>query len=177
MNTIAKIDQYSVIALDKKIAEQYSREFVAILNLIPQVTYSESDLLAEEKKGVFLYGKWELSIALFDKEKPIGILIVYERPAEENDIYPEPSLYINCISIHEDYQRQGLGRKMMRLFLDHHSIQSSPRHIPGVISCSVQTNSDPTNAHVRRLYESLGFMVKGMKKYENRVDLVLWKSI
>ena len=170
MNQIGKIIDYPFYVLDKETAEKFAGEIAGLADQIPLVNYSEKEILAESKGERIFYGKWEHSLIVFDGNRPIAVIIGYEREAEDNSQYPENSLYISELAVHEKYQRQGIARKLLKIFLRHNN---GMLHLKGPMIYSVQTNFADWNNHVRKLYESFGFKKITTKEYENRTDVVL----
>ena len=94
----------------------------------------------------------------------------YERRKENNEQYPNNTLYISELAVDEMYQGQGLAKKLIRCFLD---INQSFLYLTGDVIISVQTNSADWNIKVISLYKSFGFQQISTKQYDNRVDVVL----
>jgi hypothetical protein len=44
------------------------------------------------------------------------------------------------------------------------------------LAWSLQTNTDLANHPVRALQRSLGFQTAGVKRYDNRVDVIMWRT-
>lgn len=170
MRKINSINSYTVFLLNKETAEKYIKEITSLVNKIPLVEYTEENILAEAKEKRIFYGKWEKSLIVFDNDKPIAILIGYEREAEENDLYPENSLYISELAVDKDYRQQGIARELIKIFLDNNK---KFFYLYGDIVYSVQTNSADWNNHVKKLYGKFGFRNIGVKEYDNRTDVVL----
>jgi ribosomal protein S18 acetylase RimI-like enzyme len=170
MEKINRIGRYNVYRLDKKIAFDYSEAIVQLANTIPLVSYNEKDILAESKPGRIFHGKWEHSLIVFDHNKPIAIIIGYEREKEGNNQYPENSIYISELAVDENYRQQGIARELVKKFLD---FNESFLHLEGDLMFSIQTNSASWNQHVINLYRSFGFKKTATKKYDNRVDMIL----
>src|SRR4030042_3987043 len=154
MNQIGKIIDYPVYVLDKGTAEKFAGEIAGLADQIPLVNYSEKEILAESKGERIFHGKWEHSLVVFNSKKPVAVIIGYERAAENNDQYPENSLYISELAVDENYQRQGIARKLLKIFFEHNK---KLIYLEGRMIYSVQTNFADWNNHVRRLYESFGF--------------------
>jgi len=171
MEVIGNIEEFGVVRLSKDFAQKQISDLVEIINQIPLVNYSSKEILAEKKGGRIFYGKWYHSLVLIDKNKPLGVIIGYERKSEKNDQYPENTIYISELGISKQYQKRGLGRKLVQIFL-HYNQQIGFKHIKGTLNFSVQTNSAQFNQHVINLYKSLGFKERALKKYDNKVDLV-----
>lgn len=113
-----------------------------------------------------------IAFVIVDKEKPIAIMIGYEREAENNDQYPQNTIYISELAVDEKYQRQGLAKQLLKAFLDEGE-ERGLLHLQGEVSSSVQTNSADWNNHVINLYKSFGFVNRATKTYDNRTDVVL----
>ena len=172
MQEIAKINNFPVYPLDKKIALKYSKEISALADEIPFSEKGHFDIMAEEKDGRILHEKFKHSLILFDKEKPIAVLVAYEREPEENENYKENLLYISLLAVHHDYRRQRIASQLFKIFFENNKIFF---HLKGEVKYAIQTDSSQWNIHVQNFYKSLGFKQVGTKKYENRVDMVLKK--
>lgn len=164
-----------VAALSPNLVKVYSREIIESLDQIPLTnSHSLTGLLAMEKPERPFLEKWRHSlIALDEQDRYIGIAIGYERASEENELYPAHSIYLNDFAIHPEFQRQGLGKKLLLEFLAHNR-RVGFLVLTGDVAFSVQTNAAAFNTHVQRLYESVGFKSIAQKVYDNRVDLVYW---
>ncbi len=168
---IAQIDNLIIKILDKAKAEKYSNDLQILMNQIPKVEFSKSEILEEKKGERELLGKWSHSLIMFDNEKPVGIIIGYERGSENNEQYPINSIYIGGFSIAHNYQHKGLGKKFLKIFLDFNK-KIGLNYLNGDVNFSVQTNSANWNKHVQKLYQSYGFEKISEKQYDNRIDNV-----
>jgi ribosomal protein S18 acetylase RimI-like enzyme len=169
-----QINEFSVVRLSKTIAEKYAPTLAEIASQIPLVDYTEKEILAESKGDRIFHGKWDHSLVVFDKDKPIAFIAGYERKAEVNDQYPENSLYISELGVLKTYQKQGIGRQLVKQFLE---LNKKLIHFEGRMIYSIQTNSANSNQHVLELYKSFGFKHQAFKKYNNRTDVVLTKVL
>lgn len=172
---LTEIDSYKVVSLDKDFAKLYLASLVLLFNQIPKVLYLPEDILSERKGERLFYEKWSHGIALLDGSQLIGALLAYEREGEKNEQYPENTLYISEFAILDSYQKKGLGKKLLQVFLENNR-KKGFLFLQGSFTISVQTNSGNFNGHVVRLYESLGFTFRAYKQYENRKDIVLGLS-
>ncbi len=169
ISRIGKIGEYDVCILDKETAHSHATAIKDLINHIPNATYTETDFLAGEKDGVVKHAKWKHSLIVFDSGVPIAVLLAYEREAEGNEQYPVNTIYINQLAVLKNYQRQGIGRKLLLHFI---SLHSSFYELSGNPTVSVQTNSRKSNQHVQNFYKSLGFKKRAEKEYPDRVDIV-----
>ncbi len=128
--------------------------------------------MLKKKEGRIFYGKWNHSLILLDKQKIIGVIIGYERESENNEQYPENTIYISELGIYKPYQKKGLGRKLLQTFLKYNQ-QAGFKHLKGILNFSVQTNSAQFNQHVVNIYKSLGFKKRALKEYSNQVYVIL----
>lgn len=171
-----ELGKYPIRVLDRDTAEKHASELTKLAGQIPLVEYTEKEILAEEKGDRKFYGKWEHSLVMFDADKPIALIIGYERKSEGNKQYPENTLYISELAVSEDYQRRGLGRFLLESFFEYNN-KIGMKHLGGELNYSVQTNSADWNKHVQNLYKSFDFSQRATKDYENRTDVILgWKS-
>ena len=173
MKKIGNINEFSVSGLTKKLAEKHASTLAGIADQIPLVDYTEKDILAENKGDRILHGKWDHSLIVFDQSKPIAFIVGYERKKEDNDQYPENSLYISELGVLKTYQKQGIGRQLVKLFLE---LNKKLLYLDGKMIYSIQTNSADFNQHVQDLYKSFGFTHQANKEYDNRTDVVLVKK-
>ena len=179
MKEIDKINGLSVVALEKDLAQKYAPALAEIVDQIqiPLIDhYSAREVLAESKGERKFYGKWEHSLVVFDQQTPIAIITGYEREAEKNEQYPENTLYINELAVRRDYQRRGIGRRLIRIFLDYNA-EKGFIYLEGDLNFTIQTNSAQWNEYVQNLYKSFGFEQRATKQYEDGADhLVLgWR--
>lgn len=171
MEVIGKLGQYSVGVLTKELAVKYQEEIFTMISQIPQVTYTKDEILAEVKGERILYGKWEHSLVVLDKDRLVAVIIGYERATEKNEQYPENTLYISELATAPVYQQQGIGRKLLEIFLQYNR-QIGLKYLNGKAHFSVQTNAADWNEYVQKLYTSVGFRLRASKHYDNRIDNV-----
>ena len=170
MKFLGEYKGFSLYILDKETGELYKEEIVSLLNLIPKSNYKISDVIREKKGERILYGKWEHSLILFDKDKIVGVLIGYERKKENNNLYSENSFYINEISVHKDYQGYGLGKYLMTYFLEN---TKEFIYLSGKRIFKIQTEDSSKNIKVENFYKSLGFYEAGRKEYPEKFDIIM----
>lgn len=162
----------AVAPFNPELAKKYHDEICKALDLIPEVEpHTLEHLLMEHKGERILHKKWDHSFILLDGDQFVGIAIGYEREAEGNDQFPKHSLYMNDLAISENYQKQGLGKFLLKLWLEKNT-QIGFLELDGALRFSVQTNSADWNSHVQKLYESFGFKKIAEKEYDNRTDNV-----
>lgn len=165
-----------IIPLTEELSKKYINEIIIMANLIPLVEYFQSDILSDKKGERELFGKWEHSLICLEGDKPIGIIIGYERKSEKNEHYPCDTIYISELAVKEDSQGKGIGRKLIDEFLEYNK-KIGMAHLDGPINFSVQTNAAEWNNHVIGLYESFGFKERARKEYDNRTDVVMGLEI
>ena len=168
-------NQYPVYLFDKITAQKYIEIITQLVQQIPLVEYTEEEILSERKGERVLYGKWDYSLIAFDNDQPIALLMAYERAAEQNQQYPENSIYISELAVSEKYQRKGIAKGLLKIFFNLNRKQKLG-YLPGEVSFSVQTNSAKWNDHVQKLYSSFGFNPRATKQYNNREDIVFEKK-
>jgi ribosomal protein S18 acetylase RimI-like enzyme len=161
-----------IVTLTKAIAQTYTSDFTALLNLIPLRFYSDEAFLADAEDGVELRGKWERSLAMMNDGQAIGLIIAYERALIPNSVYSENSIHISAIAIDQSWQHKGFGRKLLYQFLVK-NIQIPFRYLIGRMYFTTQINASDWNHRARELFESYGFTIIGTRTYENYRDLVL----
>jgi len=174
MKKVGKINEFSVYKLTKKLAQKHALTFAKIADQTPLVDYTEKEILADKKGDRVFHGKWDHSLVVFDQSRPIAFIMGYERNAEGNDQYPDNSLYISEFGVLKTYQKQGIGRQLIKLFLD---LNKKLLCLDGMMIYSIQTNSADFNQHVQNLYKSFGFKHQANKEYDNRTDVVLIKRL
>mgnify|MGYP001609452364 FL=1 len=168
---LGAVSGYQVSQLTKELAERYIQKILALVNLIPLIHHTAEEVLADKKMERILYAKWDHSLVIFDKDTPMGVLIAYERASENNDQYPYNSININELVIGPTYRNQGLGKNLLSFFFNWSS-QVGMVKLDGKLRYSIQTNSDPSNLYVQKLYESFGFKKRTTKTYVNRIDYI-----
>lgn len=173
MREIAKYNQFNIFSLDRETAEKYADEINKSLDLIPMVEpHTTEALLADTKGERKLHNKWHHSIIALDESgKYAGVVVGYEREAESNEQYPNNCIYLNSIAVSGDFQKQGLGNKLVELWLAYNR-EIGFMSLDGLLEFAVQTNSAEWNRHVQNLYERNGFEKMASKEYDNRTDNV-----
>ncbi len=161
--------------LTREFAEIEADRLAELAALIPGVDYTTDDILAESKSdGRVLAGKWDHSFVLCDNDRPVGLVMGYERAAEENDQYPKPTLYMSELAVDPEYRGGGCATVLVRAFLARALNDGALKHLDNAeLAYSLQTNEAEWNESVRRLYERFGFIVSGRKQYPNRADVIM----
>jgi len=163
------IQSYPLYVLTKELAEKFIDQISYLLAQIPQVIITKDEILAGKKGERVLYGKWDLSLIVMQENKVIAVLIVYERKGENNVQYPFHTLYLSDLAVHPDYQRHGIGKALLEYVID--STKSKGlKYLEGEPNISIQTNKAEFNSYVQHFYESLGFVKRAEKIYEDRID-------
>lgn len=171
MEKFGIIQDYSLVCLTKELAVKYLQRMLELHRLIPFSKPEPDTILCDTKAGRTLHGKWQYSRALFNHEKMIAYVIVYEREAEYNRQYPNHTVYINTVVIDPQYQNIGIGTAIILNVIDSFST-SGFRFLSGPLNFSVQTDKASFNRPVQLFYEKLGFMKRAEKSYGNHVDNV-----
>ena len=162
-----------VLPFSPELARKYQEEICSALDQIPEVEpHTLEKLLMENKGERILKKKWNHSFILLDNGKFVGIAIGDEREAEGNAQYPKHSIYMSDLAISKNYQKRGLGKFLVGLWVEKNTKIGFLELLDGKLRFSVQTNSADWNSHVQRLYESVGFKKIAEKKYNNRTDNV-----
>ena len=158
MQKVSQINNFPVFLLDKEAAQKYQQQITDIWNLIPLSNHGIEDILKEESGGKPYIGKWQHSLVVLseDEKDVVAFIVGYERQAEDNEQYPKDSLHLKSISVSTDYQKQGVGRKLVDIWLDYNQ-KLGYQDLGGDFIFSVQTNSADWNEHVQKFYESFGF--------------------
>lgn len=173
MKRVSEIEGLNVYLLDKSLAEKYKEDITPIWNLIPLSNHLPDDILEESSGSRQYYGKWSHSLIVIEPstDRVIAFIVGYEREAEENNEYPKDSLHLKSLSVDSNYQNRGIGKKLVKLWLDFNRKQGF-LHLSGNIVFSTQTNSADWNNYVQKFYESFGFEKTATKSYDNKVDNV-----
>lgn len=166
------MSELAYVPLTKSTAEEHTDRLVELANLIPQVDYTRTNILAEKKGDRILHGKWDHSYAITENGRIIGFIMAYERAKEDNEQYPKNTLYISELAVAPEYQNRGIGRQLLDYFFIENNA-SGLLHLDGHLNYSLQTNSSDWNDKVLKLYESYGFRQRATKEYSNRVDVVM----
>lgn len=171
MKEISRINNHPVFTLTKELAKKYQREITDIWNLIPLANHPVEDIIKENKGDRIYYGKWQHSLIVLDKKEKevIAFIVGHERKAENNKQYPKDSLQLKTISVNQNYQKQGIGRKLITIWLDFNRKQGF-KHLSGEFTFSVQTNNEDWNRYVQDLYKSFGFKQTAIKEYKSKTD-------
>ncbi|MBP9732499.1 MAG: GNAT family N-acetyltransferase [Candidatus Magasanikbacteria bacterium] len=168
-NPITKIKNFPVFGLTKDLAKKHVDVLTNLCNQIPLVSYTQEKILADSKEDREFFGKWEHSLIVMDNNKPIACLIAYERKAGPPDQYPQDSLYISELAVDQKYQKQGIAKALLNIFLENTRQKNTVY--------TIQTNEAPWNTHVQNLYKSFGFELTGKKQYEDRTDIIFTKKM
>lgn len=173
MHKIASLNEFSLFVLTKDLAIKFAHDIVVVLDQIPLVDkHTEEQILEEKKFGRVLHGKWEHSLIALDHENHFaGVIIGYERASEENEQYPQNSIYLNSLAVSGHYQKRGLGKFLLNEWLDYNK-KIGFKYLKGNVVFTVQTNKAEWNRHIQHLYESFGFTKISEKSYDNRSDNV-----
>lgn len=173
MKSLYQLQQFNIYELSQELAHKYVDDIRVALDLIPEVDrHSAEQILATTKGDRVLYSKWLHSlIALTESGEFAGVVIGYERKSEGNEQYPENCIYLNDLAVAANHQKKGLGKFLVRSWLDYNS-KKGFLELDGQLRFCVQTNSSDWNVHVQRLYESFGFTKISSKLYSNREDNV-----
>lgn len=159
-------DAVSVAGLDKSTAIRHAETLVSIHSLIPFVRWTKDELLSETLGQRVFHHKWQLSIlATREPDEPIGFLISYLRAADGN--FGRTSVYMHRMAILEHFQRRGIGRQAVTLYL-----QTVFTRLP-VDFVTLQTNDNRGNAPIIRFYETLGFSKTKRLFYPDKVDWLM----
>lgn len=172
MTELAPNPPYSAIPLTRELAEANATQLASLASQIPQVEYSAEDILAEQKGDRELLNKWQHSLVVIEGNKPIALVMGYERRAEGNSQYPKNTLYISELAVAETHQHQGIARSLLHKFFELNNAIGF-QTLNGSLNYSIQTNSAEWNQHVVELYESFGFERRATKEYPDRTDIVL----
>ncbi|MFO0704255.1 MAG: GNAT family N-acetyltransferase, partial [Patescibacteria group bacterium] len=164
---------FKILPLTKDIADKYSTEIIASLDLIPVVSkHTKEQLLSDKKNDRELFGKWDHSVIMLTQDdKYIGVAIGYERKSESNDQYPINCIYLNDFAVSKDFQKKGLGKLLLKNWLEHNR-KVGMKILGGPVAFAIQTNGAAWNSHVQKLYINAGFKKIAEKVYDNRVDNV-----
>ncbi len=178
MKPLYSFGSYGLFRLTAELAEAYATQIGEALDQIPLVEHHTPDLiLAMSKEGRKFHAKWEHSlIALDEQGEFVGVVMGYEREGEENEQYPQASLYMSDLAVAKSHQKQGLGKWLIASWLDY-NMQIGFTRLNGALQFSTQTNSAVWNRHVQGLYESFGFTKRSTKNHHNRNDIVYALSI
>jgi ribosomal protein S18 acetylase RimI-like enzyme len=163
---------YQSLDLTHNFAQAHVNELVELANTIPLITHTPEEIMAESKGERQLYDKWLHGLVVVKGGETVGFVGAYERANEDNEQYPENTLYISELAISEAHRRQGIATALMNLFF-HKNDALGLQTLSGNLNYSVQTNSAGWNQPVIDFYNSLGFNERATKKYEDRTDLIL----
>ncbi len=162
----------NTVGLTKELATQHINGLVDLANQIPEVEYTAEMILSEQKGDRQMLGKWAHSLVVLDADTSVAFIMAYEREAENNEQYPENTLYISELAVSSAYQRRGIAHHLLKYFFDK-SNKIGMLHYDNALNFSIQTNSAEWNEHVINLYKSFGFRQRAVKEYANRSDVVL----
>lgn len=163
--------------LTRELATEFADVLVNLANLIPNVSYSADEILAESKAERCYLGKWNHSLVCLYDGQPVGLLIAYERTAEPGTDYKINSIYLNIMAVNTAYQNKGIGSALLDFLVA--QVSAKPfLFLPGKPTIiSTQTNSASFNTQVLNWYIKRGFKVVGTKSYDNRNDYILQRTL
>ena len=142
---------------------EHGDEILEIINIIPHISWTIDDLLSQAND---YYGnKWNYSYVIKHGNTIVGVLISYFRHADDRHIFD--SLYIHRFAVRPDYQKQGIGTKALKFF-----INESFSEIPWLLNISCQTNDCKDNEYVMQFYKNIGFVEMYNVYYPDKKDML-----
>lgn len=173
MEKVAEFKEFTIFKLTKELAEKYIDSIINVLDSIPQVDKHNSEqVLADQKEDRIYHKKWEHSLLALDQNNEFaGIIMGYEREKENNEQYPQNTIYLSELAVNRTFQNQGLGKFLIQTWLEYNK-KLGFLELEGSLRFAVQTNKDKWNKHVQKLYEFFGFTKISEKSYGNRIDNV-----
>jgi ribosomal protein S18 acetylase RimI-like enzyme len=163
----SRADAIRIERLDRSTASANSNRIAELLNRIPLLDYAADDVVAEVSHRGKPYGhKWHHSLFANADNEIVAVLIAYEKQVDP-PYYPERSSYLSEIAVDPAWEGLGIARRLTEQWLDETS-DIGPH--------SLQTNSSESNATVIAFYERLGFRKVSEKTYDNRVDLIMYRT-
>ncbi len=171
------VSEYNVVKLDE-LSPQTAAHAAVLLNDIPGAFFTASMVSASMKEDLVLKHRWDFSYGVFFKETVlVGVLLTFLKPpiaASENTFneapYSKESLYLDGLAVRKDFRRKGLGSLLIQNWLDASS------NVLKDVPHSLQTNAASWNAPVVDLYKKFGFEIVGRKRYNNRIDVVMFRE-
>lgn len=154
----------TVEKLSQSFCDCNSNELLQIINTIPHIHSTKEDLLSQDED--YYKNKWNYSYIIKCQDKIIGVLIAYFRIADNRHIFD--SLYIHRFAVIDEYQKIGIGTTVLK-----HFIQDSFAEITWLLNISIQTNNEPKNDYVIRLYKKIGFEEMYKIQYPDKEDVLL----
>lgn len=152
--------------LDLLTATQEADVLLPLMGLVNESAAAPSYLLTSHKgDGEPLYGKWEHSRILREDGKPIGLALVYERPADESPLYPEAELHLGILAVDNSKQGKGYGSLLLRQFVDEAIIRRDFTFLGGPIK-HVGLSVADNKVGPRKLYGAFGFSDVGLQERE-----------
>lgn len=172
MKVLYSHNQFDLYKLTTAHIETYGKDICKSLDQIKLVdVHTTEQLRALQKGDRKLHHKFDHSLIALSGNNYAGIIIGYEREAEENEQYPKNTIYLNDLAVSTDFQKKGLGRFLVEAWLTYNK-EVGFLSLDSDLFFSVQTNSAQWNKHVQDLYTSFGFKKIAQKTYDNRVDNV-----
>lgn len=174
-NAPPEVPGLSLVCLTRELAERHVEALVVMLNRIPLVDHTPDDVLREGKDGEAFIGRWAESVVAMAGDRPVGLLTTHVKPVQE-PTYPVRSVYMSGLAVDADREGRGIARAMIARWLE----STSRREFVQAhdVGChSVQTNAAEFNARTQDLYRSFGFETKATKQYDNRTDVVMFRSL
>lgn len=172
---IGSIHDYQVFRLTRELADEYKYQITDLWNLIPLSQHGVDDILQEESKGSIYFHKWDHSLLVLTKDSAtvVAFIVGYERPGIAGTPYERDSIHLKSISVSQEFQKQGIGKLLLKLWLKFNREQGYKK-LTGSLLFSVQTNSAEWNQRVNDFYQAAGFTFVGSKEYPNKIDNVYY---
>lgn len=169
-------ERYCIHPLSKEIAEAFGEELATIESLVPNTTpWTKEDVTTEIRAGKELKNKWNLSVIVCaeDFSSIIGVNFAHEMK-KELPTYPEDIIYLHRGAILEEFRKRRVGLGMVGLTWENaiEFMEGKAKYQNNEFPIRFQTNDSPENISKIRLYEGLGAIKIGKKKYPDKVDWV-----
>lgn len=162
--SIGENEIYFIKCISKEMALKRCEEILSIINLIPYIQSSRSELFEERNP---CHSKWEHSVGVFNaNDEIIGVLLAYYR--KKDDRHDFNSLYIHRLAVKKEYQKRGIGTKLVTFFLRTNFDSNSSLDL-----ISIQTNKEPQNQHVIDFYRDIGFENRYLIQYPDKLDILM----
>lgn len=159
--------EYSAHPLTKLYASAHAASLAAIHKLIPYVGPKPGPLLADrDVDGQQFPYKWEISLAIEHRGRPIGFLMAYARDFSSR--HPMRSVYIHRMAVARPHQRNFVGIQLLATAL---SLYFDA--MPWLLTVTIQTNEEPRNAPVLAFYRRAGFRHCHRVEYPEKVDSLM----
>jgi ribosomal protein S18 acetylase RimI-like enzyme len=166
--------------LDPLVAAKEADQLLPMMALVGKSVGTPQYLQSSCKGNQPLYGKWDHSRVLREREAgastPAGLMLVYERPADDSPLYPVAELHLGVLAVSDEKQGRGYGSLLLRQLVDVAIIRRDFTYLQGPIEYLGLSVADD-KVGPRKLYEAFGFEAVGTDPRDDGVMHIMRATI